>query len=149
MNNTKIICTIGSSTASEETIRNLINSGMDVARFNMSYSSFDFCEKMVGIIRKLNDELRTNVAIMIDVKTSEIKVNEVENNELFLKKDSVIIISKKQVLGTQDTISLSYQDLIYDIDVDNEIHINNDEVILKVTSIKGNNIECIVKKVHL
>jgi len=146
MNNTKIICTIGNSTSSEEMIRNLINSGMDVARFNMSYSTFDFCEKMVGIIRKLNDELRTNVAIMIDVKTSEIKVNEVENNEVFLKKDTSVIISKKQVVGTEDMISLSYQDLVYDIDVNNEININNDEVILKVISIKGSNIECVVIK---
>ena len=74
MNKTKIIATIGPNTANQEILKSLIINGVDAFRINMTYSSLEFCEKCIDIINELNDNLKTYVAVILDIKVPTIKM---------------------------------------------------------------------------
>ena len=65
MRKTKIVCTLGPATEDEGVLRELMKSGMDVARFNFSHSNYPVDEKRFETVRKLSDELGLHVATML------------------------------------------------------------------------------------
>ena len=67
MNKTKVIATISPSNYEEDLLKQMIKSGVDVVRFNMSYANYDFCKKVTLTVDKINNELKTNVGIMKDL----------------------------------------------------------------------------------
>lgn len=90
MNNTKVIVTMGKSCLDINVLRDLFSNGMDVARFNMSYCSYEFCLDIINKINKLNDEYSKKIAIMMDIAGPEIKVGKIENNKAYLSQGDKI-----------------------------------------------------------
>ena len=71
MKRTKIICTIGPATESLSSLKKLYKAGMNVARLNMSHSDHKSARKIIERIKKLNKEIQTPVAIMLDTQGQE------------------------------------------------------------------------------
>ena len=71
---TKIVCTLGPATASEDKIRELIVSGMDVARLNFSHGSHADHEKVYHHVRKASDEVGKAVGILADLQGPKIRL---------------------------------------------------------------------------
>ena len=44
MKRTKIVCTLGPATNTEEKVRELIENGMDAARINFSHGDYESCK---------------------------------------------------------------------------------------------------------
>ena len=80
MRKTKIICTIGPASESEDKLKELMLAGMNVARFNFSHGSHDEHRRKFERIRKLRDELEIPVATMLDTKGPEIRLRDFKNN---------------------------------------------------------------------
>lgn len=76
MRKTKIICTLGPSTDDPSILRQLMLSGMDVARINMSHQAHDAHRKRIAQVRELREELGLPIAILIDTKGPEIRLGE-------------------------------------------------------------------------
>ena len=74
MNKTKIVCTIGPACSDEETLRQMMLAGMDVARFNMSHGTHDSHRELIDKVKKVRFELGLPVSIMIDTKGPEIRI---------------------------------------------------------------------------
>ena len=70
---TKIVCTMGPATESDEVLRELILAGMNVARFNFSHGSHEYHRTMIGRVRSISDELGIPIAIMLDTKGPEVR----------------------------------------------------------------------------
>ncbi len=68
MRRTKIICTIGPASDSEEMLTKLINEGMNVARLNFSHGSHEEHKNRIDIIKKVRQKLQKPIAIMLDTK---------------------------------------------------------------------------------
>lgn len=68
MRKTKIICTLGPSTDDPAVLRQLMLSGMDVARVNMSHQNHDSHRRRIEMVKKLREELQLPVAVLIDTK---------------------------------------------------------------------------------
>ena len=79
MRKTKIICTIGPASESEDKLKELMLAGMNVARFNFSHGSHDEHRRKFERIRKLRDELDIPVATMLDTKGPEIRLKDFKN----------------------------------------------------------------------
>ena len=75
---TKIICTIGPATCSEEMIVKLIDNGMNVARLNFSHGTHKEYQKVIQIIKKVREEKGVAVGILLDTKGPEIRVGDIE-----------------------------------------------------------------------
>ena len=74
---TKIIATLGPSTSSIETIESLIKEGVDVLRINFSHSTHKEAEFLIKSIRKINDSLSKNIAILADLQGPKLRIGDV------------------------------------------------------------------------
>ena len=81
MRKTKIVCTIGPSTDNEEVLRNLMLSGMNVARFNFSHGDYEVFKKRFETVKKLREELDLPIATMLDTRGPEIRLGKFVDNK--------------------------------------------------------------------
>ena len=87
MRKTKIICTIGPASESEEMLRSLMSAGMDVARLNFSHGSRAEQLAKIETIKKVRDELGLFTAILLDTKGPEIRTGKFENTNGYALKN--------------------------------------------------------------
>ncbi|KXA41133.1 MULTISPECIES: pyruvate kinase [Staphylococcus] len=135
MRKTKIVCTIGPASESEEMLEKLMNAGMNVARLNFSHG--DHAEHKVRIdrIREVAQRLDKTIAIMLDTKGPEIRTHNMKDGVIFLEKGKEVIVSMEEVLGTSEKFSVTYADLINDIEIGSYILLDDGLVELEVKEI--------------
>lgn len=140
---TKIVCTIGPSSESPEILEELINSGMNVARLNFSHGTHEEHLAKIKTIRKVRRKLNAPVAIMLDTKGPEIRTGNFNVDEVYLKPDDVFTLTTRDVEGTEDIVSVSYEGLPNDVEVGSNIYIDDGLVQLEVTEIiDGTDVVC-------
>jgi len=138
----KQVCTIGPKSESKEVMKALVNAGMNVIRLNFSHGDYEEHGARIDTIRQINDELSTNVAILLDTKGPEIRTHLFENGGVDLKKGDTVAISMSEVLGTSERFSITHSDLINDVTVGSTILLDDGYVELTVTDIKNGDIIC-------
>lgn len=144
MKKTKLICTIGPSCMDEEKLKDMILSGMNVARLNLSHCSHDFALKIINKIRNLNKKLGTNVGIMVDTKGPEIKVGTFKDDEMILNDGDTVVLTPNKADGTDGRINISQRKLSLDLDIDTKILLDGGNIELVVTGIENTDITCLV-----
>ncbi|MER2263176.1 MAG: pyruvate kinase [Psychrobacillus sp.] len=115
MRKTKIVCTIGPASESEETLEKLIEAGMNVARLNFSHGSHEEHAGRIERIKKVAKRLDKIVGILLDTKGPEIRTHKMENDAIELASGQSIDISMTEVLGNNERFSISYEKLIEDV----------------------------------
>lgn len=142
MRRTKIVCTIGPASDSVEIIKQLIHSGMNVARLNFSHGTHEDHSKRVELIRQAAGEVGSVIAIMLDTKGPEIRTGLVEGNTIELKTGKTIVLTTEQITGTAERLSISYQGLPMDVSPGTRILLADGLVELEVVSIETTEILC-------
>ena len=145
MRKTKIICTIGPATDSEEKLRELMLAGMDVARINFSHGTHEAAAKTVARIKKVRKELGLPVAILLDTKGPEIRIKTFKDGRVELKAGQMFTLCTDDVEGDETQVSITYKELTRDIDSGSRILIDDGLIELEVISIKSGRIMCEVK----
>ena len=85
MKRTKIICTLGPASESENTLREMIKAGMNVARFNFSHGSHEEHQKRLDVVKKLRKELDVPLATLLDTKGPEIRLGKLKDGKAVLQ----------------------------------------------------------------
>lgn len=142
MKKTKVIATIGPASKDIEVLKNLILSGMDVARINLRYADKEFCKDIVNKINNLNKELKTNIAILFDLEGPDITVGHFSGGSAYLNKGDKIRIYMDEILGDSTKFSISYPNLINEIKVNSLIKINDGLIELKIIDKEINYLLC-------
>ena len=142
MRKTKIICTIGPSSESEEKLRELMLAGMDVARFNMSHGTHEEHRIKFDRVRKISDELELPVATMLDTKGPEIRIGDFEEYKIELVKGQKFTLTTKDILGTNEIVSITYKNLVNDVSVGKTILLDDGLIEMLVTEISETDIIC-------
>ena len=93
MRKTKIICTLGPSSGSEEVIKELFKAGMNVGRMNMSHGSHADHRKNITTFRKVRDELGIPAAVLLDTRGPDIRIGTFENGKAELTDGSEFILT--------------------------------------------------------
>ncbi|BCB05111.1 pyruvate kinase [Bacillus sp. KH172YL63] len=135
MRKTKIVCTIGPASESVEKLSQLIEAGMNVSRLNFSHGDHDEHGQRITNIREAAEKAGKNVGILLDTKGPEIRTNNMENGAIELTQGSNIIVSMKEVLGTTEKFSVTYEGLIEDVHVGSKILLDDGLIGLEVTEI--------------
>jgi pyruvate kinase len=146
MRKTKIVCTIGPATNSEEKITQLVKAGMNVARLNFSHSTHEDHEKILKIIRRVSNKLNKAIAILQDLQGPKLRVGKIKNGSVFLDTGSKINIVMNDILGDELTISTTYKDLANDVSVGDLILLDDGLIRLKVNEVKANSAMCDVEE---
>ncbi|WP_321387602.1 pyruvate kinase [uncultured Enterococcus sp.] len=135
MKKTKIVCTIGPASESVEMLVDLMNAGMNVCRLNFSHGDFEEHGNRIKNIREAMKISGKRVAILLDTKGPEIRTNDMENGAMTLKTGNTIRISMEEVLGTTEKFSVTYPQLIDDVNVGSHILLDDGLIDLEVTDI--------------
>ncbi len=142
---TKIICTLGPASETEQTIRELMLSGMNVARLNFSHGTHEEQRGKLDLVKKVRQDLKLPVALLLDTKGPEIRTGEVEGGKIELKKGQSFVLTTDQVMGNQGVVSISYKDLVHDIQPGDAILIDDGLIELEVKRVTEKDIYCSVK----
>ncbi|EFU17342.1 pyruvate kinase [Enterococcus faecalis TX1346] len=147
MKKTKIVCTIGPASESVDMLVNLINAGMNVCRLNFSHGDYEEHGARIKNIREAVKITGKRVAILLDTKGPEIRTNDMENGAITMKIGDSVRISMTEVLGTNEKFSITYPELINDVNVGSHILLDDGLIDLEVTEIDrdANEIVTVVK----
>ena len=142
MRKTKIICTIGPASESEDTLREMCLAGMNVARLNFSHGTHQEHQVKIEAIKKVRDQLELPIAIMLDTKGPEYRIKTFEEHKIQLNDGDTFIFTSDDCVGDQERVSVSYKDLAKEISIGDTILVNNGLLSFKVKEINGNDVIC-------
>ncbi|WP_217587085.1 pyruvate kinase [Lentibacillus saliphilus] len=148
MRKTKIVCTIGPASESVETLENMIESGMNVARLNFSHGDFAEHENRIHNIRTAAEKAGKTVAILLDTKGPEIRTGSFVNGEAELEEGQTIYVSMKDIEGTAERFSVTYNGLIHDVSPGSKILLDDGLIELEVLAIDHDNQEIKTKALN-
>lgn len=146
MRKTKIVCTIGPASESEEMLEKLMNAGMNVARLNFSHGSHEEHKARIDTIRKVAKRLNKTIGLLLDTKGPEIRTHNMKDGLIVLEKGKEVIVSMNEVEGTPEKFSVTYENLINDVNIGSYILLDDGLVELQVKEInkdKGE-VKCVI-----
>ena len=117
MKKTKIICSIGPATQEWDKFKGLVEAGMNVARINFSHATLEERKLDEDLVKRANEELGTNIAILYDTKGPDLRTCSFKDDYIELVTGNTIRISEEEVLGTNEVISLNYRGVLKDLKV--------------------------------
>ncbi|MBP3217652.1 MAG: pyruvate kinase [Lachnospiraceae bacterium] len=142
MRKTKIICTIGPASESEEMLQELILAGMNVARFNFSHGTHEEHEAKFQRLKKVRIAMNMPVAALMDTKGPEIRLRDFQGNKVMLEAGSEFVLTTRELVGDKTIGSITYAGLPQDVKRGSSILIDDGLIELKVESVEGTEIRC-------
>ena len=142
MRKTKIVCTIGPASESEETLEKLIDAGMNVARINFSHGDYEEQRYRIDNIKKVRERLGKPVALMLDTKGPEIRIGKFVNGEVFLHEGNLFSLIYEDMLGDETKVPVTYKNLSNEVDLGTTILINDGLIECRVEEIHDGDIVC-------
>ncbi len=143
MKKTKIVCTIGPATDDENVLRQMMLSGMDVARFNFSHSEHEIHQKRFEMVCRLREELGLNIATLLDTKGPEVRLGCFKDHEpVVLEDGQKFILTTEECEGTKEKSSITFKNLPKDVSKGTRILIDDGAIELRAETIQGSEIIC-------
>lgn len=141
-NKTKILATLGPETSSVEKIKQLISSGVDAVRLNMSHGDYNFFSSLFENIHTARTELNSSIAILIDLQGPKIRIGELKEKQIEIYAGNKIEITTDDIPGDENIISTSYKDLQKDAEVGDLILINDGLIRLRIINKNRSSVVC-------
>jgi len=141
MRKTKIVCTIGPASESVDKLEELMEAGMNVSRLNFSHGNHEEHAARIKNIRVAAEKTGKKVGILLDTKGPEIRTNDMENGAIELVTGQECIVSMKEVVGTAEKFSVTYERLIEDVHTGAKILLDDGLIGLEVISVDKANVE--------
>jgi len=140
MKRTKIVCTIGPSTDAPGVLERMLESGMNVARFNFSHGSYDEHTKRMNAVREASKKTGIPVALMLDTKGPEIRLGLFKAGKVMLEAGKPFTLTMRDVEGDETICSVNHKGLVDDVKVGCNILLSDGLVTLHVDKIEGTEI---------
>ena len=142
MRKTKIVCTLGPSTDKGDVLRQLMQEGMNVARFNFSHGSHEEQKARLDKLVALREELDLPVAALLDTKGPEIRLKELKGGKAELKEGQLFTLALGDFVGDASRVAITYEDLHNDVKAGDRILIDDGLIEMKVVHLDGTDIVC-------
>ena len=144
MKKTKIICTLGPATDKTELLVNMINAGMDLARFNFSHGSHEECEARLNLLKEAVKETGKVVGYVADTKGPEMRLGLFKGDKTTLVPGHEFILTTDDVEGTAEKAHVNYKGLPEEVKKGDTILLNDGKLSLEVKSTTDKEIRTIV-----
>jgi len=130
---TKIVCTIGPASNTEEMITKLIDAGMDIARMNFSHSTHPEHKKVFEAIRICEQRAGRPIGILADLQGPKIRTGVLKDGPFDLHPgDTIYLNTQPDFLGTREEISTVYTNIINDVEIGHKVLIDDGKIVLVV-----------------
>lgn len=145
MKKTKIVCTIGPKTENVETLKTLLENGMNVMRLNFSHGNFEEHKNRINNFRRAMSETGIRGALLLDTKGPEIRTIKLKDGKDVLIKagQKFTFTTDKTVVGDETKVAVTYEGFAKDLKVGRIVLVDDGLLELEVIEIQGNEVTCI------
>ena len=139
---TKIVCTLGPSTDSEEVLTQLAEEGMNVARFNFSHGSHEEHLGRLALLKKVREKTGKQIATLLDTRGPEIRVGNFEGGEAFLEEGSTFTLTVDECEGCKERAYVNFASLPSEVKTGDKILIDDGLIGMEVLECGEKDIVC-------
>jgi len=139
---TKIIATLGPSTAALGTIEKLIAAGVDVVRVNMSHGDPETHRRTVQRVRRAAKRAGRHIGILLDLCGPKIRVGRFEEGSIEIRTGKTVTVTTRQVVGSAGLIPSQYRSLHKDVRAGERILLDDGKLELRVKRVQGTEVSC-------
>ena len=140
MRRAKIVCTMGPAVQSPEKVRELIATGMNMARLNLSHGSYEEHQARLDEVRAAAKEAGKAIAILVDLQGPKIRLGRFENGPHDLARGDIFTITTEEISGTKERVGTTYKGLPGDCKPGDRIMIDDGKVTVEVIEVNGNDV---------
>ena len=144
MRKTKILATLGPATKDVETIKQMIKNGMSAARVNFSHGTYESHTEIINMLKQAREELNKPIPLVLDTKGPEIRIKTFESDRIYLEQGADFTLTTRDVVGTQEIVSVTYENLPKDLAVGSRVLIDDGLLELKVTALTKTDVKCVL-----
>ena len=134
MKKTKIIATLGPSSSNPKVLKEMIASGLNVARINFSHGNLEDNQQKVDLVKSVRESLKSPLSIMVDTRGPEVRVKEFKNDSITLKRGQQFSLYAEDKLGDENGVSITEPSILPRLKIDDVILANDGLITLKVVS---------------
>lgn len=134
MRRTRIVCTLGPASDSDEVVRAMIRVGMDVARLNFSHGDHSAHAARLERLRRIAREEKANIAILADLQGPKIRVGNIANGSARLTSGSTFTLTTRAMDGNPNRVSVDFPALPQAVQPGHHILLNDGLIEVEVLS---------------
>ena len=142
MKKTKIICTLGPASDTEEIISDLIDAGMNVARLNFSHGTYEEHAEKIAKIKRVRERKNAPIAIMLDTKGPEFRIKTFKDGKINLKEGDVFTFTTEDIIGDNSRVSVSFKGICEQLHAGDKILLNNGLMVFEVQKVQKTDVIC-------
>ncbi|AXE54522.1 pyruvate kinase [Aurantimicrobium sp. MWH-Uga1] len=145
MRRAKIVATLGPATSSYESLKSIIEAGVDVARMNLSHGSYDVHEEVYRNVRKAAADVGKPVAVLVDLQGPKIRLGKFEGGPYDLAEGDIFKITIEDIVGNKEISSTTFKGLPQDVKPGDPLLIDDGKVTLRVLETDGTVVTTVVE----
>ncbi|BDU10867.1 pyruvate kinase [Aurantimicrobium sp. INA4] len=145
MRRAKIVATLGPATSSYESLKSIIEAGVDVARMNLSHGSYDVHEEVYRNVRKAAEDVGKPVAVLVDLQGPKIRLGKFEAGPYDLAEGDIFKITIEDIVGNKEISSTTFKGLPQDVKPGDPLLIDDGKVTLRVLETDGTVVTTVVE----
>lgn len=139
---TKIICTIGPASQSQEVLKQMIQNGMNIARINFAHGDLDGHRKTIANVRAAANAAGRRVAIFGDLPGPKMRIGQLAEEPIFLEKGQSFTLQTDEIVGDNQRVSMNFQDLPKVAKPGDNIFLNDGFIQLEVQTVEDGAVHC-------
>lgn len=142
MKKTKIICTLGPASDSEEILSKMIDAGMNVARLNFSHGTHEEHAKKIALIKSVREKKKVPLPIILDTKGPEFRIKTFAKGKVNLKEGDTFTFTTEDIEGDKTRVAVSFAGICEQMNPGDKILLNNGLIIFEVVRVEAPNVVC-------
>jgi len=139
---TKIVCTIGPGSSSQNMVERLLDAGMDLARLNLSHGSHEEHAKTMQTLRETAKARKKNLSILLDLPGPKIRTGDVKDDGVSLKEGEAFVLKTEDMVGDERRVSVSLKTLPDDVEPGVMVLLSDGTIRLLVERVQKREIFC-------
>ena len=139
---TKIVCTLGPASQTEEIVTEMALAGMNVARMNFSHNTYADHKLRMDLVKKVREKLGLPIAILLDTKGPEYRIKTFKNGKVILNEGDTFVFTADEIEGDETKVSVNYKGLANDLNKGDKILLNNGLLSFEVVDTTESDVIC-------
>ena len=137
MRRAKIIATLGPASSTPGTVAALVESGLDVARLNLSHGQHADHARSIALVRQAASAAGRAVGILADLQGPKVRLGRFTSGSVLLRPGARFVITAADVPGDQEQVSTTHVGLPNDVEPGDPILVDDGRVLLRVEAVDG------------
>ncbi len=141
---TKIVCTIGPVSNSQQVLEKMLHAGMNVARLNFSHGELEIHEQNIKALRAAAAKTGHRLAIMADLSGPKMRIGVLEQEPIQLHAGDSFTLMPDDIVGDRTRASVTIKDLAQLVKIGDRLFLNDGLIPLQVSEVAGEDVVCVV-----